>query len=105
MFSEEMKKAAKPRKKSKTQSHEITNAEVHLSKEEVNKEVRTVEKFLAGDGSCDYVDLCLRTPMMPSLRKKNQPMLATVRKRCIEVMLRIIRLLSVPSSRLKETKC
>ena len=95
VFSEEMKKAAKPRKKSKTQSHEITNAEVHLSKEEVNKEVRTVDKFLAGDGSCDDVGLFLRTPMLPSLRKKKQPMLATVRRRCMEVMWRIIRLLSI----------
>ena len=41
VFSENVSKAIKPRKKSVNESNEVALIKVHLSKEEVNRKVRT----------------------------------------------------------------
>ena len=63
MFSENVSKAIKPRKKSVNESNEVALIKVHLSK--VNRKVRTSSEFQVGDskgeedGSCEAEDQVL----------------------------------------------
>ena len=57
MFSENVSKAIKPRKKSVNESNEVALIKVHLSKEEVNRKV--VDSKGEEDGSCEAEDQVL----------------------------------------------